>query len=122
MTDNSTMSISNIGKNIKRFRKIRRLTQSEVAALANIPQDRIQSIEESKEDNAPSLDNLMRICMALEIPIDCLVKDCGVKLFEDYAHLRAFSVYQRLDNSKKARISELLYDTFSIISEENLTS
>lgn len=116
MNDESVMKLSNIGSNIKYFRSLRGLTQKEVAEAASISLSFYKSLE-SSNDSAPSLETLMGICMALEVPIDFIVKDCGIRLFSDYASDFMLKKIQKFDGLEHKVISDSISSLFKLITE-----
>lgn len=61
-----------LGENIKRFRLGKGLSQVDLAALSNIEQAKIARLESGQAN--PTLRTLVRICEALEISMEDLVK------------------------------------------------
>ena len=62
-----------IGLNILHFRKMRGLTQLQLAELANYSRNYIQQIETASA--SPSVDALLDIAKALDIPVEKLFQD-----------------------------------------------
>lgn len=60
-----------IGENIKRFRKQKKLTQSQLAELANMSRSYVADIERDRYN--PSVDTLKAIAKALEIGTNLLL-------------------------------------------------
>lgn len=65
--------MSNISKNIKKLREIKKLSQERLARLADVANNTIIKIEAGKNQN-PTLDTLKKIAKALEISVDDLIK------------------------------------------------
>lgn len=61
-----------LGGNIKRFRLGKGLSQIDLAALTNIEQAKIARLESGQAN--PTLRTLVRICEALEVSMEDLVK------------------------------------------------
>ncbi len=61
-----------LGENIKRFRLGKDLSQVDLAALSNIEQAKIAKLESGQAN--PTLRTMVRICEALEISLEDLVK------------------------------------------------
>ncbi len=58
------------GQNVQRYRKLRKLTQENLAELVGVDATSISSIETGKF--FPSADNLQKIALALEINVESL--------------------------------------------------
>jgi len=114
MEDIPAMSLSNIGQNLKYFRNLRNMTQREVADIAHISLSFYKSLE-STSDSAPSLETLMGICMALEIPLDFIVKDCGIRLFSDYSNSLMLTKLQQFDEKEQESISKMILTLYEIL-------
>jgi len=89
----------NIGKNLKYFRTLFGLTQEQVAEKASISLNFYQQIE-NVNDKSPSVKTLFKICTALNIPFDYLVKDCGNELFNKYANIRILEEMDKLSGEQ----------------------
>lgn len=63
----------NFGNNIKYYRKIRGLTQEELAIKMDVTTEFIKSIE--SKNKAPSLKNFINLCNILNVPSDFLLQD-----------------------------------------------
>jgi len=113
--DINKMSIANIGKNIKNFRNLRKLTQEKVAEMANISTGYYKSLE-SKNEEAPSLETLMKICMALDVPLEFIVKDCGVELFQDFCNYRIKNEIKGSPKSKSL-ICSALFNIYGFLND-----
>ncbi|MDR2205159.1 MAG: helix-turn-helix domain-containing protein [Flavobacteriaceae bacterium] len=66
-----------LGMNIKRFRKVKKLTQSELALIIGKDRQYLYKIEKGKV--SPTITTIALICVALEISLSELLND--VKLF-----------------------------------------
>lgn len=64
--------MSNITKNLRKFRKAKELSQEKLARLADVANNTIIKIEAGKNQN-PTLDTLKKIAKALEIRVDELI-------------------------------------------------
>jgi len=69
----SKNSISKIGKNIKRIRKERGISQDRLSKRADLALNTIVNIELGKSPN-PTIETLQKIANALEISIEKLLK------------------------------------------------
>ena len=67
------MSITTIGKNIKKLRQSKRLSQDKLSKLADISHNTIIKIE-SGAIKSPTIDNVQKIAKALSVSIDELTK------------------------------------------------
>ena len=66
--------------NLKKYRKIRGLTQQELGKKVGVTQQYIASIEGKNRTKSPTLDVIARLCYALEIcPYDLLHFNCTRK-------------------------------------------
>lgn len=63
-----------IRKNIKKYRKERKLTSAELAEMVDLSHDFIRQIESEKAAYNFSVDTLYRISVALDVSIDDLIK------------------------------------------------
>ena len=72
---NTTMSkeISTIGKNIKKLRKQKGLSQDRLSKLANISYNTVIKLESGNITN-PSIDTLQKLARALNVGVDDLLK------------------------------------------------
>jgi len=61
-----------LGSNIKKKRKLEKLTQDKLARLANIPYNTLVKIESGKSNN-PTVETLLKLADALKTSIDELV-------------------------------------------------
>lgn len=78
----------NIGDKLKSIRKLKGLSSSELEQLSGVSQSSISKIENNLQ--SPSIENLNKICDALEIPISMLFKDLPpdmLNLIETAKHL-----------------------------------
>ncbi len=65
--------MSSISKNLRKFRKVKNLSQEKLARLADVANNTIIKIEAGKNHN-PTLDTLSKISKALDISVDELIK------------------------------------------------
>ncbi len=65
--------MSTIGKNIKRFRQDRGLSQGKLSKLADLSLNTIVKIELDESPN-PTIETIQRIAKALEVSVDDLLK------------------------------------------------
>ena len=113
------MSIINIGKNIKHFRKLRGLTQEKVAEMASISTGYYKSLE-SKNEESPSLETLMNICMALDVPMEFIVKDCEIEVFQEFCNYRIKNEIKASPQTRKL-ISASLFTIYDFMNETDDT-
>jgi len=64
-----------LAENLKRYRRERGLSQTELAAAAATNQSRVSEIERGETAN-PSLSRLCRIAAALGVTVDALLENC----------------------------------------------
>ena len=62
-----------IGLNIAYYRKLKGITQLQLAELIDISRTHMSNIEAPKMPTSISLDTLMDIADALEVPVSCLL-------------------------------------------------
>ena len=65
--------MSTIGKNIKRFRQDKGLSQDKLSKLANLSLNTVVKIELDESPN-PTIETIQRIAKALEVSVDDLLK------------------------------------------------
>ena len=68
-----TKTISNVSKNIKRYRKAKKLSQDKLSKLADISQATIIKIE-SGGIQSPTIDTVQKIAKALGVSVNDLIK------------------------------------------------
>jgi transcriptional regulator with XRE-family HTH domain len=68
-----TKIISNVSKNIKRYRKDKKLSQDKLSKLADVSQATIIKIE-SGGIQSPTIDTVQKIAKALGISVNDLIK------------------------------------------------
>ena len=66
-------SKNNIAKTVKRLREKAGLSQEKLARLADVSNNTLINIEAGKQDN-PTIETLKKIAMALNVPIEDLIK------------------------------------------------
>lgn len=64
---------TSIGEKIKRWRKIKELTQDELSKKADIPYPTLVKIESGVVNN-PSIETMVKIANGLEVTLDELIK------------------------------------------------
>ena len=106
------MNIANIGKNIRHFRKLRGLTQEKVAEMADISTGYYKSLE-SRNAESPSLETLMKICMVLDVPMEFIVKDCDIELFQDFCNYRLMTAIK--DSPSKSLVCAALFNIYDFL-------
>ena len=65
--------MSTIGKNIKRFRQDKELSQDKLSKLADLSLNTVVKIELDESPN-PTIETIQRIAKALEVSVDELLK------------------------------------------------
>jgi transcriptional regulator with XRE-family HTH domain len=65
--------MSTIGKNIKKFRQTKELSQDKLSKLADLSLNTVVKIELDKNPN-PTIETIQRIAKALEVSVDDLLK------------------------------------------------
>ncbi len=98
--------IKTVGLNIKKYRKMQKMSQTDLADLLNVTQTTVSQWEVGR--NAPSVDTLVKICSIIKVPaMQCLFDDSltceEIELIEQYKRLS--------DDGKgklRERINELL--------------
>jgi len=63
-----------IRKNIKKYRKARKMTAAELAELVDLSHDFIRQIESEKVGNNFSVETFYRISVALGVSLDSLIE------------------------------------------------
>ena len=66
-------SKNNIAKTVKRLREKAGLSQEKLARLADVSNNTLIKIEAEKQNN-PTIETLKKIAMALNVPIEDLIK------------------------------------------------
>ena len=61
-----------VGKNLKRYREERGLTQRQLEAASGVYREAISGFETGKA--LPNLLSLVKLCKALEVPLDAIVR------------------------------------------------
>lgn len=72
----------NLGKNIQKYRKLKRITQERLAEMIDVEINSISSIERGKY--FPSPDNLMKISVALQVSLSDLFNFNAEYTCQDY--------------------------------------
>jgi len=114
------MEIKNIGANLKYFRRLAKLSQEKVADMAGISRSFYKSLE-STNDAAPSLSTLMSICTILNVPLDFIVKDNGIRLFSDYAQSEILKQIQNQSDEYNAIYSDVLLTLYEQFRKTSLS-
>ena len=65
--------MSILSQNLRKFRKIKRLSQEKLARLADVANNTIIKIEAGKNQN-PTLETLKKVAQALGVSVDDLIK------------------------------------------------
>jgi len=63
-----------IRKNIKKYRKERKMTSAQLAELVDLSHEFIRQIESEKVANSFSVDTLYRIAVVLDVSVDVLME------------------------------------------------
>ena len=106
--------IKSIGKNLKYFRLLFGLSQEELASRSNMSTSFYKKIETMQAKN-PGIKNIVRICTALNIPMDFLVKDNGIKLFDTYTNTRIFEEISNLPNDEFELLTKSLAFQYELV-------
>lgn len=93
--------MSDFAKNLKKFRKQKNLSQTELSKMLNYGYTAIANYESGR--NEPAFDNLIKLAEVLDVTIDELL---GVSLSAEEKQL--ISAFKKLDNEKKKTILNLL--------------
>ena len=67
------MNLETIGKNIRKYRKAKKLSQESLAEMTELSTNYIGLVERGKK--VPALDTFLRIANALEVSADMLLED-----------------------------------------------
>ena len=86
--------MSDFAKNLKKFRKQKNLSQTELSKMLNYGYTAIANYESGR--NEPAFDNLIKLAEVLDVTIDELL---GVSLSAEEKQL--ISAFKKLDNEKK---------------------
>ena len=97
--------MKNLGKNLRYYRKLRRLSQKELAERVGISTEFIKAIE--SRNTAPRLINFVKICEVLNIPSDFLLKDDN-KISEIYAIDLLMQEFDRYSDEERQFYVEIL--------------
>lgn len=105
------MNIKNVGKQLKCFRKIKKLTQEQLSNKSSISLSYIKKIE-STNNESPSTDTLISLAKALNIPVDFLLRECGEEFsnYTDYIMLRDLKIQ---DCAEKKIYSNAIFSLYS---------
>ena len=94
--------MSDFAKNLKRFRKSKKMTQTELGRMLNYGSTAIANYESGR--NEPSLDILIRLSEILNVSLDDLL-GASPKNKEEQTILMSF---ETLSDEKKKIVSELI--------------
>ena len=64
-----------LAQNLRKYRNIRKLSQSELAQAAGVSAKTVSNIEQGTHKHEPNFDTIRRLAMALEIEVEVLTKD-----------------------------------------------
>lgn len=106
------LKIKNVGKNIKFFRKLANLSSLELSEKAGISYTYMKRVE-ANNDSAPGLDTLLSIALALDVPVDFLIKDSEYKIFTDFSN---YIMSERLKNLSEEQY-KLYTETLTLLYE-----
>jgi transcriptional regulator with XRE-family HTH domain len=67
-------SLPNIGKNIKKLRQVKGISQDRLSKLANLSLNTVVNIENGGSQN-PTLETIQKVATALETTIDNIIKE-----------------------------------------------
>lgn len=102
----------NVGNNITKFRKEKKLTQEELANLINVSPKTISSYENNR--NLPNIETLILLSEVLEVSIDEIIGTTK----EDKAALS--EKYEKQNKQKNALIAGIVIFTFFFICTKGL--
>ena len=106
--------INNLGKNLKHFRVLAGFSQEELAAKSQMSTSFYKKIETMQAKN-PGIKNIARICNALNIPFDFLVKENGIRLFDTYSNVRMVAEMNELSDDEFALFTKSLSFQYELI-------
>lgn len=110
------LSIKNVGKNLRAYRKMNGYSQRKLADMATISESYLKGLEGGSK--TPSLSTFVSICLALNIPADLLLKDEGYRLFSDYASDYMLKKIQDFDGLEHKIITESISSLYQLVNEE----
>lgn len=102
-----------MGGNIQHFRKISRVKGMEMAERVGVSYTHYKRIESGA--SLPSLDTLTRICEILEVPLDVVLKDSGVKAFQAYAGSKYYKTIMDMDDKEREIYINILQTIYTQI-------
>lgn len=108
------MIILNLGENIKKYRKKSNLTQQELAKKSNISRSYLADVEKNRYN--PSLDTLIKIADALEVPLDYLTGESVKSIIEDRLSELNMTIEQL---SEKTRVPMTFLNNLDNLTTEN---
>ena len=71
----------NIGENIKRIRKVKGISQKDLAKKLSVSQQNLSQYESGKRK--PKLETIAKIAIALDVPLDSIIRDSPMDLLKD---------------------------------------
>lgn len=102
---NYTYDFHDIGKTVKNQRKARAISQLHLAELCGISDSHIRNIENGSAN--PSLDTLVKICNALEIPFERIISNVSAS---NTLTLSQIEILNGLTDDQQIRCLEILND------------
>lgn len=118
MSDINKTYAKAIASNIKLFRKIRGLTQEKLAEKADMSLSNLRNLENAVASN-PGIINLIKVAKVLDIPIDFLLKDLGVRKFESYSAISMIEEIEKLPDNKHNDLVTLIYELYRMINSKD---
>jgi len=103
------MDLNELGARIKKYRKLRHLTQENLSEKAEITPNYMSHIERGK--TCPSLDTIEKIARALDVTVDILLKEDNEENMENTLRLELEAKIRQCDE----RELDLLNDLVSVI-------
>lgn len=111
-------ALINVGKNIKHFRKSMGISSMNLAELSNISHTYMKRIE-SDNSTSPSIDVLVSISLALNIPIDFLLRDTDHDLYKRYSDFVMLEEIKNLTDEQNSLLSNTIGLCYDLIKQKN---
>lgn len=111
------LSIKNFGENLKKIRKVRGFTQQSLSEKAGVAYSYIVKIENSTD--IPGNETILKICNALEIPMDFLLKDNGWRHYATYADSFIIKELAKLPQEEFDMLSKVLDLMIDMVKQQN---
>ena len=107
------IALQNLGKNMKCFRKLSGKSQREMADSLDISESYYQKLETGNA--SPSVDILIAASLVLSVPVDCLLKDEGIKMHTAYADSFFYDAITHYTDDEFQFYSKVLFDLYTQI-------